>query len=69
MRMIKRLSIAVRAWVLVVSPAIVRAAHHPRPGATQSTNGSGQSLLFILAIIALVGIVGWLMRKKKRKKR
>jgi len=67
--MIKRLSIAVSAWVLVVSPAIVRAAHHPRPGATQSTNGSGQPLLFILAIIALVGIVVWLMRKKKRKKR
>lgn len=57
--MIKRLSIAGVAWVLVMSPAILHAGHHPRH------TGTPAALWIFLGIIAFIGIIMWLARKRK----
>jgi hypothetical protein len=57
----KPLSVAVKAWLLAMSPAIAYARHHPVHGAT-----TGRAALWIvLGLIALVGVVAWSTRKRK----
>jgi hypothetical protein len=55
-------SVAVKAWLLAMSPAIAYARHHPVHGAT---NGRA-ALWILLGLLALVGIVAWSTRKRKK---
>ena len=57
-------SVAVKAWLLAMSPVIAYAGHHPGHRAMESAGG-GAALWIVMGIIALVGVMAWLTRKKK----
>jgi len=61
---IKRLLIVAVVWILVMSPPMIYAGHHPRPGARQLTDGSGSPFFIILLVVAIVGFFWWMTRKK-----
>ncbi len=61
---IKRLLIVAVVWILVVSPPMIYAGHHPRPGARQLTDGSASPFFIILVVVAIVGFFWWMTRKR-----
>ncbi len=50
-----------------MSPPMIYAGHHPRPGARQLTDGSGSPFFIILVVVAIVGFFWWMTRKRLRK--
>jgi hypothetical protein len=57
-------SVAIKAWLLAMSPVIAYAGHHPGHRATESAGG-GAVLWIVLGIVALVGIMALVTRKRK----
>ena len=64
MRMMKLFTVAVKGWLLAISPVIAYAGHHPGHGAMESAGG-GAALWIFIGIIAFVGIIAWMGRKRK----
>jgi hypothetical protein len=57
-------SVAVKAWLLAMSPVIAYAGHHPGHQATESAGG-GAALWIVLGIIVFVGIMVLVGKKRK----